>query len=313
MERRPAFDLRSPFGRFAALVLVYNLAVIVWGAYVRVTGSGAGCGDHWPTCDGQVIPRPRDLAMLIEFTHRVTSGLSLVLVLGLVVFAFRRFTAGHPARLGAALSGVLILTEALLGAGLVLFRLVAHDTSITRAWFHAAHLVNTFSLVGVLTLTAWWGFGGDVLSLSRRRGVSAAVLGGVVGTVLLAVTGGIAALGDTLFPARSLAEGIAQDFSPSAHILIQLRVWHPVAACAMGLYLLGLVWGVHGVVRAPLTGRFAWVFSALFSTQLALGVANVVLLAPPWLQLTHLLVADLVWVTLVLFAAAALSAPSREA
>lgn len=313
MERRPAFDLRSPFGRFAALVLLYNLAVIVWGAYVRVTGSGAGCGDHWPTCDGQVIPRPRDLAMLIEFTHRVTSGLSLVLVLGLVVFAFRRFSAGHSARLGAALSGVLILTEALLGAGLVLFRLVAHDTSITRAWFHAAHLVNTFSLVGVLTLTAWWGFGGESLSLSRRRGVSAAVLGGVAGTVLLAVTGGIAALGDTLFPARTLAEGMAQDFSPSAHILIQLRVWHPVAACAMGLYLLGLVWGVHGVVRAPLTGRFAWVFSALFSTQLALGVANVVLLAPRWLQLTHLLVADLVWVTLVLFAAAALSSPPREA
>lgn len=302
---------RSGFGRYAALVLAYNLAVILWGAYVRVTGSGAGCGDHWPTCDGQVIPRPRDLAMLIEYAHRVTSGLSLVLILGLVVLAFRRFSAGHRARLGAALSGVLVLTEALLGAGLVLFRLVAHDTSIARAWFHAAHLVNTFSLVAALTLTAWWGYGGGALSLARRR-VSLAVCGGLVGAVLLAVTGGIAALGDTLFPARSLAEGLAQDFSPSAHVLVQLRVWHPVAACAVGVYLIAMVWGVHRVLRAPLTGAFAWTFSALFSAQLALGVANVYLLAPAWLQITHLLVADLVWVTLVLFAAAALSSP-REA
>lgn len=305
MERHPRF------GQFAAAVLAYNLAVIVWGAYVRVTGSGAGCGDHWPTCDGRVIPRPRDVAMLIEYTHRVTSGLSLVLVLGLVVMAFRRFRAGHPARLGAALSGMFILTEALLGAGLVLFRLVAHDTSITRAWFHAAHLVNTFTLVGVLTLTAWWAFGGSALSISRR-GVSLSVIAGLAGTLLLAVTGGIAALGDTLFPARSLAEGLAQDFDPSAHVLLQLRLWHPVLACAMGVYLLGMVWGVHRVLRAPLTGRLAVTFSALFSMQLALGVANVVWLAPAWLQLTHLLVADLVWVTLVLFAAASLSAPRRE-
>lgn len=305
MERHPRF------GRYAAAVLAYNLAVIVWGAYVRLTGSGAGCGDHWPTCDGQVIPRPRDAAMLIEYTHRVTSGLSLALVLGLVAMAFRRYRAGHPARLGAALSGMFILTEALLGAGLVLFRLVAHDTSITRAWFHAAHLVNTFALVAVLTLTAWWAFGGGALTLARR-GVSFAVLAGIGGTVLLAVTGGIAALGDTLFPARSLAEGIAQDFNPSAHILLQLRLWHPVVACAMGLYLLGMVWGVHRASRAPLTGRLATVFSALFSLQLALGVANVVWLAPAWLQLTHLFVADLVWVTLVLFSAAALAVPRGE-
>jgi heme A synthase len=299
-------ERRSRFGPYAALVLAYNLAVIVWGAYVRATGSGAGCGDHWPTCDGQVLPRPRDLAMLIEFTHRVTSGLSLMLVLGLVVVAFRRFTPGHAARLGAALSGVLILTEALLGAGLVLFRLVAHDTSITRAWFHAAHLVNTFALVAALTLTAWWGYGGAALTLSRR-GLSAAVLAGLAGTLLLAVTGGIAALGDTMFPARTLAEGLAQDFSPSAHILLQLRVWHPVAAITVGAYLMAMVWGVHRARRAPLTGAFAWAFSGLFALQLVLGVLNVYLLAPAWLQLTHLFVADLVWVVLVLHAAAALA------
>lgn len=302
-----------PFGAFAAAVLAYNLAVIVWGAYVRATGSGAGCGDHWPTCNGEVIPRPRDVKMLIEFTHRATSGLSLLAVLGLVAAAFRAFPARHPARLGAALSGVFILTEALLGAGLVLFRLVAQDTSITRAWFHAAHLVNTFTLVAALTLTAWWGYGGGRLAPSRHPGIAAAVGVGVAGTVLLAVTGGIAALGDTLFPARSLAEGLAQDFSPTAHVLLQLRLWHPVAAVAVGAYLLAMVWAVHRARRAPGTGRLAGAFTGLFVTQLALGVLNVWWLAPVWLQLVHLLVADLIWVTLVLFGAAALASRDSEA
>lgn len=306
-------ERRSRFGHFAALVLVFNLAVIVWGAYVRATGSGAGCGDHWPTCDGQVVPRPRSTEMFIEYTHRVTSGLSLVLVLALVVMAFRRYPAGHRVRLGAALSGVFILTEALLGAALVLFRLVAHDASLLRAWSHAAHLINTFTLVAMLTLTTWWAMGGAALSWSRSRGVSWAVTAGLVSTVLIAVTGGIAALGDTLFPARSLAEGLAQDFSPTAHILLQLRVWHPFAAITVGVYLLAMVWGVHRAVRAPLTGRFALLFSALFSLQLVLGVLNVVWLAPTWLQLTHLFVADLVWCTLVLHGAAALSAPRPSA
>ncbi len=295
-------------------MLAYNLAVIVWGAYVRATGSGAGCGAHWPTCDGQVIPRPRDVAMAIEFTHRVTSGLSLVLVLALVALAFRRFAPGHPARAGASLAGVFILSEALLGAALVLLRLVAHDTSTTRAWFHAAHLVNTFTLVAVLALTAWWGYGAPPPSPRRYVKSAAAAGAGLAGAVAIAVTGGIAALGDTLFPARSLAEGMAQDFSPSAHVLLQLRVWHPVLACAVGLYLVAMVWAVHRARRTRFTGAFAWSFSALVSAQLALGVLNVYLLAPVWLQLLHLLVADLVWVSLVLHAAAAVTdAPGAPA
>lgn len=108
------------FGRYAAFVLAFNLAVIVWGAYVRATGSGWAAATTGPSAvAAQVAPRPRDVAMFIEFTHRVTSGMSLVVV-GLVVGAFRAFSPGHPARRGAVLSGVFIATEALLGAGLVL-------------------------------------------------------------------------------------------------------------------------------------------------------------------------------------------------
>ena len=142
--------------RFAWFVLAYNVAVILWGAYVRATGSGAGCGAHWPLCNGEVVPRAPQVATVIEFSHRFSSGLTLIAIAVLVVWIFRVCAPGHPARLGAVLSGVLIVTEAAVGAGLVLFRLVADNASMARAMFVGVHLLNTFLLLGALTLTAWW-------------------------------------------------------------------------------------------------------------------------------------------------------------
>ena len=82
---------RSGFAAYAWAVLGFNLLVILWGAFVRATGSGAGCGSHWPLCNGEVLPRAPALATLIEFSHRLTSGVALLLVIGLVVGAWRGF------------------------------------------------------------------------------------------------------------------------------------------------------------------------------------------------------------------------------
>jgi heme A synthase len=308
-------DHRARFlRRYAVATVVYNLAVIVWGAFVRATGSGAGCGDHWPMCNGEVLPRPRSLAMFIEFTHRVTSGISLIAVLGLLVMAFRWAPKGHPVRRGAVFSGALIVSEALLGAGLVLFRLVAGNTSMTRAWFGAAHLVNTFALVAALTLTAWWAHGHRRLDARARPGLAALYATAVVATLAVAVTGSIAALGDTLFPARSFAEGYAQDFTAGAHLLLRLRIWHPVVALgATALVLTGAVAG-YLATRRPATRWLGVALVGVVATQIGLGVANVFLLAPVPLQLAHLLVADVLWVTLVLLVASALErAPDATA
>ena len=154
--------------RFAWAVLAYNVAVILWGAYVRATGSGAGCGAHWPLCNGEVVPRAASVATLIEFSHRATSGLALLAVAVLVVATFRTCRAGHPARAGAVMSGVLILTEAAVGAGLVLFQLVADNATMARAMFVAVHLLNTFLLLAALTLTAWWLTVGVPFAAGRR-------------------------------------------------------------------------------------------------------------------------------------------------
>ncbi len=292
--------------RFAVTTVAYNLAVIVWGAFVRATGSGAGCGDHWPMCNGEALPRPRSLEMLIEFTHRITSGVSLLAVLALLLMAFRWTTPGHPLRRGAVLSGLLIVSEALLGAGLVLFRLVAGNTSMTRAWFGAAHLVNTFALVAALTLSAWWSFGHRRLALKERPGLTATFAVALAATLAVAVTGSIAALGDTLFPARSFAEGYAQDFSPGAHLLLRLRIWHPVVALGATAAVLTSAVSGWAVTKRPSTRLLGLAVLGAVLTQLGLGVANVFLLAPVWLQLLHLLVADLLWVALVLLGASAL-------
>ena len=290
----------SRFAQFAWLVLGYNLLVIVWGAYVRASGSGAGCGSHWPLCKGAVIPRAPALETIIEMTHRLSSGLALMLVIGLVFWATRRFPRGHAIRYAALVSLFFIVTEALIGAGLVLFEYVAHNASHARAFWMSGHLINTFLLLGALSLTAWWASGREKPPrlLSGPPGRKFKI--GLVGMVFLAVSGAVTALGDTLFPAGSLAAGVRQDLSPTAHIFLQLRVWHPLLAVTVGLGLAWIAWRVRKSEPQPVVMKLSVILSALVAIQLTAGAANLLLLAPIWMQLVHLLLSDLLWITLVL-------------
>jgi heme A synthase len=294
------------FTRYAWAVLAYNLGVVLWGAFVRATGSGAGCGNHWPLCNGTVAQHSPSAATIIEFTHRVTSGLDLALVALLVVWAFRRFPRQHPVRLGATLSAVFLVTEALIGAALVLLEHVARNASVSRAYSLSTHLVNTLTLLACLTLTAWWSTERPapkgVPSPSRvwMAGVSLASV------VVLAVSGAMAALGDTLFPVTSLAAGLAQDLDPAANIFLRLRLFHPAIAAAVGVWL--LFYAVSSASRRPDVSGRAWSLVALLGAQIVAGVVNVLLLAPVWMQIVHLLLADLLWITLVLLCASMLAA-----
>jgi heme A synthase len=287
--------------RWAWVVLGWNLVVILWGAFVRATGSGAGCGAHWPLCDGQVVPRAPSLEQAIEYTHRVTSGLALLAVVAFLVAAFRSRPAGHPVRRTAVASLVLILVEAGLGAGLVLFELVADDASTARAVSMAAHLVNTFLLLGALALNARAANESPLPQLDRRRPAATAWLASLALLALAGASGAVAALGDTLFPAGSLADALAADVDPTSHLLIRVRIAHPTlaAVAAAAVLLLASRWALLDPAAAP---RSAWARAAiaLALAQIAVGVANLTLLAPVPLQLVHLLGADLLWVAVVL-------------
>lgn len=308
----PTIDTVGPGARryasFAWATLAANLGVILWGAFVRATGSGAGCGDHWPLCNGVVVPRAPSVETLIELGHRLTSGIALLLVVALVVGAWRRFPRGHVVRRAAAASGVLIVAEALIGAGLVLLELVAGDVSTARAWWMAGHLVNTFLLVAALTLTAWWATSGERPRLRGAGAILVTLVASLAGMLVLGVSGAITALGDTLFPVTTFAEGKALTFSESAHLFVRLRVWHPVLAVIVGVLL--AVAAVHATRHrgAPAVRRAALAVVGLVVVQLGVGLVNMWLLAPVPLQLVHLLLADLVWIALVVLSASALAA-----
>ena len=303
---------RARFTVFAWGNVVYNLLVILWGAFVRATGSGAGCGAHWPLCDGQVIPRAPSVEQQIEFFHRVTSGLALLGAVALLVWAFRAYGQGHSVRKGAVAVMVFMVLEALLGAALVLFELVAMNTSANRAIMMALHLVNTFMLVGALTLTAWWASGGAPITL-RGQGRLPWLLGlGLIGTALVGSSGAITALGDTLLQHGALPGGVGQPITREAHPLVQMRVIHPIIGTLVGLYTLFLARAVTFHRPDPLATRFAWGLVVLFFAQIVIGGVNVTLKAPVWMQLVHLLMADLVWICLVLLSAVALARPATS-
>ena len=298
--------------RFSWVTLALTLGVILWGAYVRASGSGAGCGSSWPMCNGQVIPRARSVQTVIEFTHRATSGLALIAVVAQFVWARRVAPAGGWLRKAAGAGLVLMLTEALVGGALVVFEHVAGDKSVARAAWTALHLTNTFLLVAALTLTSAWATRGAPRSLRwpGTRGVLAVLA--VVGTLLLGISGAITALGDTLFRVGSLAEGIRQDLAPTAHFLVRLRVIHPVLGLSLAVFLVSTATSFMGVDRGPVppsTRRWTLATAGLALAQVGLGFVNLGLLAPIPLQIAHLLMADFVWMSLIMTVATIASEP----
>jgi heme A synthase len=301
------------FYRFTVVVLIFTLAVIVWGGYVRASGAGAGCGSHWPDCNGEIVPRSPGTKTLIEFTHRTTSGLSFLLIAVQLVWAWRIAPRGHGVRRMATLVFALIIVEALVGAGLVIFKMVAANESTARAYWMAAHLLNTFALLAAMALLIQrvrreLAPAGVVVAdepLPGGEGLQRALVVGVVAVILVAVSGAIVALGDTLFPAHSLAHGWQQDLSPTAHLFVRLRIYHPIFAVTGGLYLLVVTAivvsrdGGGGNLR-----RLATRLAMVVLLQLGAGLLNLILLAPVAMQLVHLLLADLVWLSLVVLTAA---------
>ncbi|HEX6370379.1 MAG TPA: COX15/CtaA family protein [Longimicrobium sp.] len=298
---------QNRFARYAWTVLAYNVGVVLWGAFVRASGAGAGCGRHWPRCNGVVIPRSPSAETLIEFTHRATSGIALLAVVALLWMALRRFPRGHAVRTGAVLSMVLMLTEAGVGAGLVLLEYVAGNQSPWRAAWMAVHLTNTFLLLAALALTAWWASGGRPVRVRGQGFAGFLALAPIALVLLVGITGAVTALGDTLFPKTSVG------LSSGVHFLERLRIVHPLLAVATAGFALFAASRLRVLRPGRRTARLASAASMLLVIQLLAGVFNVALLAPIGMQIIHLLVADAVWLALVLLAASALGVDDAEA
>ena len=297
--------------KLAWLTLSVNLLIILQGAVVRATGSGAGCGSHWPLCNGAVVPLAPTTETLVEYSHRLLSLGALVLGGWLLSRAYRT-RRDNQALFGAATASfVFLILEALLGAATVLLGLTGENATLGRGIIVATHLVNSMLLVGSLTLTLIYARrgapGAPKLRGQSLVGITLSV--GLIGMLLLIFTGGIAAMGNTIFPPESLATGFRADFDPASHLLIRLRVLHPLIAISVGLYLflsLGLSWWLKPVLQAR---HIARVLFGVYLTQMVVGTLNLAFLGPVVLQLLHLLLAVLAFALLSALTAYTLGSP----
>ena len=292
----PSATTSPALRRYAWGVVAYNIALIIDGVTVRATGSGAGCGDHWPLCNGSVVQHHPTAATLIEFAHRSMSGVALILIVGLFFWTFKATPRRHLARAATVTALILTLNEALLGALLVLLGKVAHDQSASRGVYLALHLTNTLLMLAALTLTAHF--------LSRKIGYMrgsvelrspALSITGLIAVIFTGVCGSLAALADTLYPSSSLRAAILQDFAPNSPWLVHIRWVHPVISLVAGAFIL---WIVFKGMAAGNRG-FSILVIGLLAFQYALGAADIALLAPLSLQMLHLFGADLLWIALV--------------
>jgi cytochrome c oxidase assembly protein subunit 15 len=308
LSSRPAGILRDRLWaeRCAWVFVAWNVLVALWGTVVRSTGSGAGCGDHWPLCNGQVIPLSPTVHTIIEFVHRVTVAGSIPLLILVVAYTFRSTVKGMAARVFAVLSAILLFNEAFLGAMLVNLGYVTGNRSLGRVFFLSIHLSNTLLMLAAMTLTAWMLGTGQRWSDLRAKGLDHTIaIIGLIATLFVGVSGSLAALGDTLFPASSLRAAFAQDLAEGSPWLLRLRGVHPLSAFIAGGFVIWLI------VRASRTKkpRLAGLVIGLLAAQFVLGIADVILLAPSWMQVLHLLGADLFWVALIVTTAAILWPP----
>lgn len=298
----------TSFSKYALFVLVWNVVVILWGVFLRASKSGDGCGQHWLTCHGEVIPSAPELKTVIEFSHRITSFLAFVAVLILLIWTFRKFGRGAQIRKTAVVSFIFIITEALVGAGLVLTGNTAETLTAARPFWMAGHLINTFVLLAFLTMTARLAHGGVPVHLKAKSKYLTAVIVGIFAVFVVSISGSIAALAHMLFPTGTLSEGVAQDFSSTSHALLRLRLLHPITAILTSVFLIFLVgWLAKESGIEPRVKRWSNILSLLIIVQIAFGSATLLMLGPIVMQLGHLLLADAIWISYVLTVANFLS------
>lgn len=291
--------------------LSYTLLVIVWGAWVRISHSGDGCGASWPFCHGELIPDSREHKTWIEFTHRVMSGLYGFLVLGLLIALHRKSASFSAlAKFWMKLTFFFTITEALLGAKLVLFGLVGQNDTPYRAFIMSLHFLNSLFLTGSLTLTALFA---DAPDWQRRRfedvkGVSMRMLRRAAPLslglfLIIGMTGTIASLSNTLYPTSSLIAGLMQDLDASSHYLVRLRGLHPTLGLTIGIGLTILFYLMSEAFddRETNLKKRSFQLTLAFSATVILGTLNILMGSPLALKLTHLLAAHGIWISLLMF------------
>ncbi len=280
-------------------MLWLTVAVVIGGALVRATDSGAGCGESWPICGGQIIPEIGNYHTAIEVSHRLMTGLLGFVLIAVFLLVRRNYDKTHRLRRAVFAAGVLLIIESLLGASLVLFGWVEFDASIARLIVVPIHLVNTFLLIGAMALVAFFAGGGNGFRLNLSRAQDKVIVGGLAIILIIGATGALNALADTLIKSDTLRTAAAGEVLVTESVLRQIRTIHPFTAIIGGLAL-------YMLVRFLATGAsrrvslLALGVQGIIWLQFVVGLLNIALDVPLEIQLIHLFVADVLWISFVL-------------
>ena len=294
----------SLFSKIAWWSLVVNLGVVAWGAYLRAMQYGDGCGSHWPLCDGESKPLHGPIAKIVEFSHRGSTGLTLLFAVALILLGRRWFPAGSQTRKFAYIVGAFVALEALVGMVLVKFGLVANNASPQRAWVMSFHVVSTFLLMAATTWAAYTGTGGRRLVFKGQGAVGWMLALGFAMLAGLGVSGAISALGHTLDPVPDV---LREAVRPGAFWMVRLQPYHPYVSLAVGMFMVLIATLLGNLRPSPEVRRAGIIMVGAFLIELGIGLANILLKAPIGLQMVHLAAADAAVVTFAYFAAAALA------
>ncbi|MFN8789838.1 MAG: COX15/CtaA family protein [Bdellovibrionales bacterium] len=299
----------SRFSKWIWALVIYTVFVIIWGAWVRISHSGDGCGQHWPLCEGAFIPQQAAGKTWIEYLHRLTSGLYGIFVAALMIQALRLFPRGSTQRVAAILTFILMIIEAALGAALVLKGLVGENATLYRLFVMTFHQINSLLLVGS---TVVWAHltAGPVFPWTELKGQLRA-FSPLALFVLIPATGAWAALANTLFPSLNLTEGLQKDFAPDSPWILRLRVAHPLLALSLGVILALHFYRIALQTSDSAVRQAALRVSAVFAGALIFGILTLVSLSPVWMKLVHLTWAQVLWISLVSYAITSLLSTRR--
>jgi protoheme IX farnesyltransferase len=271
------------------------LGLIVLGGVVRITGSGMGCGDHWPRCDGRWFP-PLDLPTLIEIGHRWAAALVSLFVFAVALVGWRGHRSEPALRNPATLAAVLLVVQVLLGAATVKL--------VLPPWLVIIHLANAMLLLATLMVVGLRAGAAEEPAASRVEPrhdahalvLATAALGFVVilfGAQVANFHAGLMCLG---FP---LCDG---GLLPPTSSLGALHWTHRVLAftfLGLTLVLVSRVSRRSDAAGRKLRGSAGLVLATTVA-QIGVAAAMVLHLLPPALRVLHLLVGTLVWAALVL-------------
>ena len=282
--------------RFAAATFGVACLHLVFGAIVRISGSGMGCGDHWPRCYGRWFPPLDRPDLIVEVSHRYLASILLLSLISTLVVAWRhRSEMGVGGRSGvlrsAGLGVALGFSAALLGA--VTVKLGNAPFATLAHWTVAMSLVATT----VATLIRAGGLGGDA---ARLGGVSRKTMRGAFAGATLAlltvVMGGLTAK----YPGAAVACqgfplcGRNADVRPAA---IHVQLTHRVLAFLVVLHFLGLASGVFRRGEASVAKRAAATVASLGVLQLVVAAAMILGHLPPVLRSLHEATGVSVWIS----------------